>query len=93
MACEVVHEDAKTVFRLVGQLDDLDFDRIEVGFETVIEQPDAVVIFDFAELETLSASLLALLGMLRLHACRVGAQLELRHLNPSVRTFLDSRQH
>ncbi|ARJ64481.1 hypothetical protein WV31_01615 [Magnetospirillum sp. ME-1] len=90
MGCIVVQEDAKAVFRLVGPLDDLDFDQIEIQFETIIERPDAVVIFDFAELQSLSASLVALLGLLRLHASMAGAQLELRHLRPEVETFIGS---
>lgn len=91
MGCIVVQEDAKAVFRLVGPLDDQDFDQIEIEFETIIEKPDAVVIFDFAELQNLSSSLLALLGLLRLHASQVGAQLELRHLRPEVESFIGSR--
>ena len=88
MTCIVVQEDAGTVFRLMGQLDDQDFDRIESGFDKVIVNPNAVVVFDFADLERISASIVALVGVLRLQACRVGAQMELRNLSPEFSSYL-----
>lgn len=80
MGCIVENERDGTVFRLVGSLDDSDFEHIESDFEAVIGDPEAVVIFDFGELEVLSASLVALMGLLRLHAMQAGAAMKLRNL-------------
>ncbi|MBI3445462.1 MAG: hypothetical protein HY055_08875 [Magnetospirillum sp.] len=91
MTCIVAQENASTVFRLVGQLDDQDFDRIESGFDQVVDCPNAVVIFDFAGLERISASIVALVGVLRLQAYRVGTKVELRNISREFSEFLSAR--
>jgi anti-anti-sigma regulatory factor len=80
MGCVVVNEGEGTVFRLVGALDDEDFEHIESGFRQIAADPENPVIFDFGELEQLSASLVALMGLLRLQATRAGISMKLRNL-------------
>ncbi|MDO8606676.1 MAG: hypothetical protein Q7R40_09085 [Phaeospirillum sp.] len=91
MACTVAHDNNRTTIYLVGQLDDRDFDDIENGFELALDRRHPAVIFDFLELEQVTALIIALMGVLRIQAYRAGTSIELRNVAPDVGIMLTER--
>ena len=88
MACTVAHDNGRTVIHLTGHLDERDFNDIESGFEQALDRRDPAVVFDFAALDRITTSMMALMGVLRLQARRAGTTIELRNLAPELRAAL-----
>ena len=91
MTCTVAHDDNRTTIYLVGLLDDYDFDVIENGFELALDRRHPAVVFDFLELERVTALVIALMGVLRLQAYRAGTSIELRNMKPEMGAMLIER--
>jgi len=88
MACMIVHDSGRTTIRLAGDLDDRDFNDIEAGFELALDRRCPSVVFDFSGLPRITASVRALLGVLRLQGQRAGTRVELRNLAPEFGAIL-----
>lgn len=84
MACKIAHDGGGTTIHLVGHLDDRDFEVIENGFELALDRRDPAVVFDFSDLERVTTSVIALMGVLRLQARRAGTIIELRNLTTDL---------
>jgi anti-anti-sigma regulatory factor len=92
MACKIAHDGEGTTIHLVGQLDDLDFHRIEDGFEQALDRHDRAVVFECSGLEQISSSVRALMGVLHLQARRAGAVIEMRNLGPNLRPLMPEQK-
>jgi hypothetical protein len=84
MACLIAHTTRETIIRLPPELAEDDFNVIESGFESAVDRCNHVVIIDFAETHHVNASLVALMGMLRLRARRIGVAVEVRNLSEDL---------
>ncbi len=80
MGCCITKDSIGTVIHLVDELNEDDFDRIQMGFEQAVDNGAVYVILDFDQLEIVTSSVTALIGMLRLQSRRKGTALELRNV-------------
>lgn len=91
MTCLVAHTFSETIIQLSDFPDEDEFAAIEGGFESALDRKTAKVIIDLTDMRQVDASLVALLGLLRLQARRAGISLELR--NPSRDTCWQLTPH